>query len=261
MLLAVVPYSKEIAMKRLAFSGLVLLASCVWAATAQRVTNEPNGQTAALPTVDEVLDRYVQALGGRAAIERVKSSVAKGTMEIPAAGVTGSIEFWKKAPNLILNVVTVAGTGASRTGFDGSVGWSENPHQGLVTLKGQQLAQLALQADFYSSINLKLLYSKMTLIGMRKDDERDSYVIDATTEGGRSVKFHFDKDTGLLIRTDSGVDGQEISYFGDYREVEGVKAPFLLREVNPAITVIIKLTEIKNNIAIDDSQFRMPQGK
>ena len=41
--------------------------------------------TAAEPTVDQILDRYVEATGGRQAVEKITSRVAKGTLEVRAS--------------------------------------------------------------------------------------------------------------------------------------------------------------------------------
>src|SRR5262249_22044573 len=155
---------------------------------------------AGLPTVDEVLDRYVKALGGRAAIEMIKSSVAKGTMEIPAAGATGTVEFWRRAPNMLLIVMSVGNSVVARTAFDGKVGWSEDLREGVTDREGENLDELKREADFYRSTSLKQFYPRMVLTGSEKEGEIESYVIEATPEKGRPVRLHFDKATGLLVR-------------------------------------------------------------
>jgi hypothetical protein len=233
---------------------------------AQNRVNESRGNLAGLPTVDEVLDRYVKVLGGRAAIEMIKSSVAKGTMEIPAAGATGTVEFWRRAPNMLLIVMSVGNSVVARTAFDGKAGWSEDLRVGVTDREGENLDELKREADFYRSTNLKQLYPKMVLTGSQKEGETESYVIEATPEKGRPVKLYFEKATGLLVRTDrvSMTPQGELpssEHLADYRELDGVKAPYLIRGVTPLVTIIFKLTEIKNNVTIDESKFLKPQSK
>jgi zinc protease len=251
--------------KRVVVSVMLLLLPCISIARPQGGANESRKEAAGLPTVDEVLDRYVKALGGRAAIEKIKSSVAKGTMEIPADGVTGTVEFWRKAPSMFLSVISIGDSVVARTGFNGNLGWSESIRDGLNPLEGERLAQLMREADFYRSIRLKQLYPKMVLTGLLKEGDSESYVIEATPEKGRPVTFHFDKVNALLVQTDMVVVSPEgespvRDYFAEYREVDGINTPFLTREVTPLVTVIFKLTEIKNNVPIDESKFVKPKG-
>src|SRR5437870_13266315 len=72
---------------------------------------------AKLPTVDQVLDKYVQAIGGKAAVEKATTRVAKGSFEIPAFGATGTAEIYAKAPNKAATIVTVAGYGTVQEVF------------------------------------------------------------------------------------------------------------------------------------------------
>ena len=244
----------------------ILLLSIPFAS--QAYSQQPSGGSAGkdtqLSTVDQILDKYVEALGGRAAIEKIKSSRVKGTVEIPAAGVAGTVEFLRKAPNMVLTSVTVNDSVVGRTAFDGNAGWSENIRDGVKALTGEDLIDARTQADFYISVRLRQLYPKMVLDGLEKDGDSEAYVIEATPENGRPVTFHFDKSSGLLVRTDSVVVNQEgqshsTVYFADYRDVDGVKTPCLIRGVTPLSTIIFKLTDIRNNIEIDGSKFVMPK--
>jgi hypothetical protein len=104
----------------------------------------------------------------------------------------------------------------------------------------------------------------MALKSLEKDGDREAYVIEAMPEIGRPVTFHFDTASGLLVRTDVVVVSQEgesssSEYLADYKEVDGVKTPHLMREVTPLSTVIFKLTDVKNNVVVDDSKFAGPK--
>ena len=83
--------------------------------------------TETLPTVDQVLDKYVEALGGKAAIEKATSRVGKGIFEIPEFGATGTLTLYAKAPNKTAVVIDVPGFGVVKQGCDGNVAWDDNP--------------------------------------------------------------------------------------------------------------------------------------
>jgi len=222
--------------------------------------------TATMPTVDAVLEKYVKALGGKAAIQKVTSRVAKGTFELSSlAGVKGSVEIYEKAPNKQVAIINIPGVGTDAEGFDGTIAWAVEPDSGVVHEKsGLDLASARRDADFYEDLNLKELYPRMTLKGVEKVGVRSAYLIEAVPQVGNPEKFYFDMQTGLLIRKDSEEEGAEgkhsvVEYYEDYRMVDGIKLPFLLRQQSPGMDLIIKLTDIKHNVTIDDAKFNKPE--
>jgi hypothetical protein len=249
-------------MKRiLAIAVLTLLASV--SALAQSAEKKPD---AAMPTTDQILDKYVQALGGKAAIEKHTSRVTKGVMEIPTFGLSGTMETYEKAPNKSLLIITIGGFGEIKEGFDGTMAWADHPQTGLRDKTGGELADTKLEADFYRPLRLKALYPKMMVKGKEKVGEREAYVIEATPAAGSTEKWYFDTQTGLLIRSDAERETPEgkmafETHFEDYKEVDGIKAPFTLRISNPAVSIVAKLQEVKHNVEIEDAKFNKPAAK
>src|SRR3984885_4551674 len=121
-------------------------------AAAPASTTQAGGATqaaAAMPTGEQGLARYVQAIGGRAAWMKLNSRVSKGTIEIPAMdNLTGTLEIHEKAPNFMLAVISLGGA-AFEQGFDGNVGGAENPQNGLRELSGGELDHAHRDAIFY----------------------------------------------------------------------------------------------------------------
>ncbi|MGC1596474.1 MAG: hypothetical protein WA774_14040, partial [Candidatus Acidiferrales bacterium] len=121
--------------------------------------------TTATPTADQVLDHYVNAIGGRAAWSKLNSRVSKGTIEIPSMNnLAGTVEIHEKAPNSMLAVITLGGA-VFEQGFDGTTAWSDDPQNGLRVLSGAELADARREADFYHPLDLKKIYSKMSVTG------------------------------------------------------------------------------------------------
>src|SRR3989449_10913532 len=106
---------------KLALLGLVLVAAASGSATAQETKAPAPKPAPALPSVDQILDKYVQALGGKAAIEKLNSRVTKGRFEVPEQGLTGSLDAYAKAPNKTASVVELTGGGQFRPGYDGTL--------------------------------------------------------------------------------------------------------------------------------------------
>ena len=218
------------------------------------------------PTVDQILDKYVQAIGGKAAHEKLTSRTGKGTFDIPAMGAGGPLEMYAKAPNKSLAIITIEGFGVVRQGYTGTVGWSDDPQSGMRELTGAEAAAAKIDSTFHRDIKLKEIYPKMELKGKEKVGASDAYVIVATPASGPATTFYFDTQTGLLLRQDSTretpqgtMNIQEL--FEDYKEVDGVKIPFTLKQNSDAISFVIKLTEIKHNVPIEDAKFNKPSDK
>jgi carboxyl-terminal processing protease len=198
------------------------------------------------PRVAPVIEKYVEALGGRAAIEQITSRVSTGTFEGTSAGVAsgGTVEMIEKSPDKSVIMLGVPGMGVMRRGFTGVYGYEQFALVGFHEIKGAELDAMRLSSDFRWSLDLAVHYPKMSLVGREQVGEAEAVVIEATPERGYPTKLYFDTRTGLLVRQDS-------VFYEDYREVDGVRVPFRTR--SPLIT--IKLKEVKHNVPVDDAAF------
>ena len=215
------------------------------------------------PTVDQILEKNLQAMGGKAAFEKLTSRVSKGSFEIPAMGAGGPIEIYEKAPNKNLAVITIEGFGVVQQGFNGTVAWENEPQNGLREKSGAELADAKRNADFYGPVRLKELYPKMELKGKEKVGAGEAYVIIATPPSGAPETIYFDTQSGLVVRQDSTRETAQgkmniQAFLEDYRVVDGVKLPFVVKQNSDAISFVIKLTEIKHNVAVEDAKFNKP---
>lgn len=216
------------------------------------------------PTIEEILDRYVQAVGGEANIRKVTSRVAKGS-RIGADGVLVPEEVYQKAPNQILTV-TMYPDNSFSTGFNGSTGWGSSSKAGLRELPAPVLAQLKTEAEFYREIKLREMYSKLTVTGKSTIGDREVYVVRATPVTGDPVQLYFDAQSGLLVRkyVESEIFPGKFPLqtdYEDYREVDGVKQPFLIRWSMPGRSWGRQIVTMKQNVAIDESQFKPPAAR
>jgi zinc protease len=221
--------------------------------------------SATMPTVDAVLEKYVKAIGGKAALLKINSRFSKGSFEISSlAGVKGTVEVYEKAPNLQVAMLTIPGVGTEAEGFDGTLAWALEPDSGVVHDKtGLELAAAKRDAEFYEDIKLKELYPRMTLKGVEKFGAHEAYVIEAAPQVGSPERLYFDMQTGLLIRKDYEEEGEEgkrsvEEYYDDYRVVDGIKLPFTTHQVSPGMNFTIKLSEVKQNVPVDDAKFNKP---
>ena len=248
----------------------ILFVACVVPVAARHPQEKPQVQPAAkpasqLPSVDKVLDDYVKALGGKAAIQKINSRSSKGTFDAPSAGLTGKFEQYTKAPNKMVLTVDLS-VAVYKAGFLGAGGWILDPAAGLRDMTPTELAEGAIDNDFYRVIRLKELYSKLEVNDKVKVGDRDAYLLEGTFPGHELDKLYFDATTGLLIRTvgkrEAGQGSEEIeTSIEDYRDVDGIKVPFTIRRTNPNLSFTVKLTEITHNAPIEDARFAKPQAQ
>lgn len=218
---------------------------------------------AADPTVDDILARYITALGGRAAISKHTTRISKGTLELVGVTTDGTAESYAKAPNKYISIIDIPGYGEIRRCYDGQSGWISGPDTGVQPLAGQDLISTRRDANFYQSLDLKKLYPQMTL--KEKEDVAGfpAYVVEANSGEGTIRRLYFDVSSGLLVRNDEITDtpqGHDLvqSFLEDYRDVDGVKQPYTVRQVHGKITFIIRLTDVKMDQLIDEAIFAKP---
>ncbi len=216
------------------------------------------------PTVDQVLERYVEATGGRAALEKLRSRVMTGRVEMTTLGASGKFEVWAKAPNQQMSSLEFEGFGAIREGYDGKVAWAVVPLQGLREKSGSELARVQRTAVFPRELKLRESYDGLKLLGAREVDGRQTWVVEATPKGGKPDLLLFDQQSGLLVREETTVESPlgEMTFeleLGDYREVDGVKVPHLIRLPKPAeMGFQIRLDSVKHNVDVAAERFGKP---
>lgn len=214
-------------------------------------------------TVEQVLQRYIQACGGKEALGRVTSRISRGTVEIPAAGVRGTFESYAQAPNKVAVTIELPGLGTIQEGFDGAVAWVKDPFTGVREKSGRELSATRLDADFYKPLRLTELYPKITLKGRETVGGSEVYVLEATPAEGSAERWYFDVTTGLLKRVDVEREGPQGKiplevYLEDYREVDGLRLPFTVRQVSPVFSLILRTEEVKHNVSIEGGKFAKP---
>ncbi len=230
-----------------------------------KTTDSKTVAVGAMPTVKEILAKYVQAIGGKQANEKIKSRTAKGTIELSPMGIKGTFENYAVAPNKSVSKVMLAGIGDLLEGFDGTTGWSVNPIQGNRNKQGEELAQAKISSDFNRETNLAGLYPKLEVKGIEKVGDSDAYVVVGTPANNLPADtFYFDTKSGLLVRQDTTSITPEgrtpgKTFFEDYRDVDGVKIPFKTRSVLPQFEIVTTYTEVKNNVPIEDAMFAKPK--
>jgi outer membrane lipoprotein-sorting protein len=225
----------------------------------------PIQQAPGAPSADQVLDRYIQALGGAQRVASLTSFVATGTsVGYGPESEKRPVEIFAKAPGQRTTIIHTS-NGDSTTTYDGRTGWIAAPLRpvAVLALSGQELDGAKLDAELSFPARIKQAAGRWRVGFPSTIDDREVDVVQGTTAGGTTATFNFDKETGLLSRmvrySDSPVGKipTQIDY-ADYRDVSGVKMPyrFTLTWLDGLDTV--ELSEVRPNAQIDAAKFAKP---
>ena len=215
------------------------------------------------PTADQILAKYMEALGGAAALDRMKTRTMKGTMLV-SNGATWGYEVYQTAPDKVYMVLNTPKMGVIQRGFDGKLGW-ELGQRGLRELRNQELFNLRRYTDFFKDLKLQGQFTRLSYGGKEKIDGKDVYVLRGLGTDGKGERLYFDAASGLLVRrltstpTMVGLIPEQVDY-SDYREVDGLKLPFVVKvtAIDSNFNSTRTLTEIKLNVRVDETKFNKP---
>jgi photosynthetic reaction center cytochrome c subunit len=212
------------------------------------------------PTAEQLLDKYVQAVGGAAAIGKVTSRVMKG--EIDFGGKSLPIDIYSKDPDKRISFTHMP-EGDSVTAFNGHEGWLGMPGGRLREMHGGDVDGASIDADLHLATHLKLMFSEIKMLGREKIGDHETYVMVGQREGKTPIRLYFDEQTGLLVRLERSGEtalGQmptQIDY-ADYRDADGVKIPYQWTLARPGGRFTIQVSEVKENVPVDDAKFAKP---
>jgi len=217
-----------------------------------------------LPSVAEVVDRYVEAIGGRAAVEGHSSLHSTGVVEVLGQGLVGEMEVYMAAPDKMLQMLSFADAGfETRLGYDGEVAWSIDTMMGERLLQGGELDQLVSESDFYSDLHNPENFESMETVELVEFDGRPAHKVRLVHTSGQERFEYFDVETGLM----SGVEGEQdtvmgkinvVTYLRDYQDFNGILRPAtMLQEMGSGQALQLTIQTVEYD-GVDPSVFELP---
>jgi len=223
-------------------------------------------------TADEVIEKSIAAMGGRAAMEKIKTRTSVGAIALstPAGEVPGTIEIQAALPNktrtLIKADLSAFGVGQLQVDqrFDGSTGYVLDSMQGDRPITGNQLDNMKANSFPHSFLNYKAMGATVTLTGREKIGTRDAFVLVFKPSVGSETKQFVDAENYLPVRTMITADVPQVGPIeqtadaSDFRDVDGVKIPFKVQVSSSVQSFTITFSKIEHNVTIDDKLFSKP---
>jgi len=215
------------------------------------------------PEADKILERYVEATGGRAAYDKLQNSVSKATLDIPSVGITIDLTVFSARPNKFRSIAQSPAIGTIERGTDGKIFWERSTMQGARILEGEEFVDALREAAFEGIVYWRTIYDSVAVAGVDTVAGSLCDKIVMKAKGSKPRALFFDQKSGLITKTQSIALTQmgDISidaFVGDYREVDGV-----LQAHKTVMSImgqerVITATSIEYNTSIPDSIFAIP---
>lgn len=222
------------------------------------------------PEASEILDRYLQAIGGEKKAAELTSIAATGTFKAYAIPTKYKLELYAKAPAQRTVIVHNLAEADLIDTFDGKEAWiSQSPLLAPFSIterSGGEVDGARLTAALTFPAQIKKLLTQLRTAGPAGLDDRDLMMVQGTLNGKYPVNLYFEEDTGLLARTVTFADSpvglvpMQVDY-SDYRELNGLKVPYNLIVTWLDGKSVIQLDEVRANVPVDAAKFARPAKK
>jgi hypothetical protein len=217
---------------------------------------QPAIAVAQTPTVDELVARYVDAIGGRDAVLGATSSRTVGHVEVPAAGMTGDVEVLVAGPGNMLQRTTIPGFGESVSGLTDGRAWAIDPMQGARLVEGAEAEQLANSADPTVALRDASHFTTREVIGTREVDGEQCVDVRFVWQSGREMVDCFSVESGLLVASRSTVDSpmgsiEIVSRITEYRDFGGLRIPTVIRQEMGPIQQHLTISSVEYGTVTD----------
>jgi len=211
-------------------------------------------------TVDQVLDKYLQALGGREALATLKTRTRKGTVT-NRGHQTATVTIEDTAAGQVRTSIDGQPAPATRA-FDGKAAWGQTGTR-VRDFEGVESTNISLAADLALPTGIKDAYNALAVQNYGRIAGHQVITMQGRRSGGVTEQLLFDRESGLLARriirlkTPMGELPVQIDY-SDYRPVGGVQTPFEMHITDWESVSAMKFSEVVFNQPVDAARFARP---
>lgn len=257
--------------KKILCTTTLALASALLAghASAQDSTATSSGAataSATLPDGFEVLDRYVEAIGGEEAYRKHKTEQMTGQYSMPAMGIQGPIVIKRAATTKTLINIQVPPFGEVIQGTNGEEAWGASPDRPMTMLEGAEADKMINEANFYAIVEPRKTYTSAETVGTVTFAGVECYKVNVVTSWGEHQVCLFEVESGLHRKvstresTETDVFTNEITY-SDFRDADGIKRPFRMAITTAAMMgaeQVIQFETIEFGVEFEEGTFDPP---
>ena len=216
-----------------------------------------------LPKAETILDKYIEATGGKAAYAKSHSEISTGTMEFAAMGLKGQLVAYAAEPDKRVAEFTLPGIGKILDGTDGEIAWASSAIQGPRVKDGDEKAEALLEAQFNADSHWRDIFKSAETVAMEPVDGKDSYKVVVVSKAGKTITRWYDKKTGLMLKSvmiskSPMGELEATSVFSDYRKEGDILSPHKVVAQVAGRELTMTVEKIEYNAEIPKGKFDLP---
>ena len=217
-----------------------------------------------LPSVDEVMHKFVEATGGEKAWKSVTSYRTDGTLEMPSVGLSATVVMMGDESGDSRMEVEIPGAGTQAQGVSGDVAWELSVMSGPRVMKGNEAASFKRQADMLWFLDWKAYYTSGTCVGVEEVDGESCYRLELMTAEASQELHFFSVETGLERQISMTVQSQmgeipAVAILEEYGNYDGLRFPTHVRQSAAGMEQIITLSTFEKNPKFAEDAFALPE--
>lgn len=218
----------------------------------------------ALPKAEQILEKFVEATGGKAAYEKLHNRVTEGTFEIVGMGSKAKMTTYEAAPNKQYVAIESDVFGKMESGTDGNVAWEKTMMMGPRVKEGEERAAALRDAMFNRPVRWQKAYKSAECVGMEDVDGKPCYKVVMTPRDGQQETRYYDKASHLLVKLETKLkthmgEVDLVARVSDYKKVDGILMPHkIVQDARGLQKMAIDTTAVKHNTTIEADRFNLP---
>ena len=253
--------------------AITTLAACGLLAAASRAAAQEKPKPAEtaksdekLPKAEDIIAKSIEAMGGKTAMEKVRTRVLTGALEFQPLGIKCTFTAYTAAPNKSYEAVEIEGAGKEEAGSDGDVYWTISTAMGPRLLEGEEKETKARETGFNAELQWRKLYAKTECTETADVDDHPCYKVVFTPATGAPVTTYYDKKSYLPVKQETTVSGPMgkmalTTLLEDYQKSDAVLIARRMTTLVAGAPVkqIIVIEKIEQNTDIPADRFAPPE--
>ncbi|MBZ5726269.1 MAG: DUF620 domain-containing protein [Acidobacteriia bacterium] len=216
-----------------------------------------------LPKAETILDKFIDATGGKAAYQKIHNEMTTGAMTIAANGISGTLTVYHAEPDKSYTEINIEGVGKLMEGTDGKVAWSLSAIQGPHVKEGEEKADALRTGRFNGELNWRDLYKQVQTAGTESVDGKDCYKVVLTPKEGNPLTHYYDKQSSLLVKSTQTAKTAMGEFpveqtLGEYRKEGEILLPHKVMQKAAGQEIAITIDTVKYNVDIPKDRFDVP---
>ncbi|MCC5863758.1 MAG: hypothetical protein JJU31_01425 [Wenzhouxiangella sp.] len=215
-----------------------------------------------LPDARALIDRHIETVGGRAALEAQADAIMTGSFSMPAVGITGDLLVASRAPAERVVQIELPGMGTIKTGYSPDLAWSIDPFMGPRLIEGEEFEALTESSVPAAVLRDPEFVKSATTVELTEFMDQACYRVKLEWRSGRQTFDCYAVESGLLIATESTESSpmgemQTVTLLGEHKEMHGFLVPTVTRVQTMGQEQVLTMTEFKLE-SPDPALFELP---